>query len=83
MEERRSPHRVTQRLLDPEPGEDPGSTSLDEGSVGDPGPPTNVPPPIVYPRGASDVELRKRQRAWFRERSRYERNLRPRTASDE
>ncbi|MGI0070733.1 MAG: hypothetical protein ACRECT_01450 [Thermoplasmata archaeon] len=90
MEERGLPHRLTQRRLgDPEETPDPPES---EGSGGEPERETpaelpDIPAPpasVAVPRyqEPSDVELRKRQRAWREERARFEAAKESRTSAD-
>jgi hypothetical protein len=83
VEEHRSAHRVTQRLLEPEPSEETDSPPPEEEPLPDPSPPPEPAPAPVFPRGPSDIELRKRQRAWFRERARYEASRPPPPSTDD
>ena len=75
MEERSGAHRVTQRLLDGLPAGEPSEPveSPPEADGADPGAPAqSSPPPPELPRGPSDTLLRERQKAWRRERARYD-----------
>lgn len=79
MEERGSAHRVTQRRLAGSPEEiapDAERDPLHASDAPSVSPAATVPPAPVTPRGPSDVELRKRQRAWREERARFERSKR-------
>jgi len=73
VEERSGAHRVTQRLLiDPDGERPPEGTDRTEAPETPAAPleePTATP---TVPRGPSDTELRKRQRAWRGERARFE-----------
>jgi hypothetical protein len=77
MEERGSAHRMTQRHLGESPEdespEDRPSAEAPEAVPSTTGPAgTPVIPSPPGPRVPSDLELRKRQRAWQRERARFE-----------
>jgi len=78
MEGSGGPHRVKQRLL-ADPGEALPSTGERDATPA-PAPPTPDPTAIVAtPRAGepSDLELRRRQTAWRRERARFERSKTP------
>jgi hypothetical protein len=75
MEERSGAHRMTQRLLvdPPQDGSPVESDGIAEPETGTP--PARPEEPVAaptVPRGPSDTELRKRQRAWRGERARFE-----------
>jgi hypothetical protein len=82
MEGGGGPHHVRQRLLDADPDDRPPPLPSDENELLEgPSAPEEVaePPPAPeastaapLPRGASDLELRKRQRAWLTERARFD-----------
>jgi hypothetical protein len=78
MEERSRPHRMTQLVLgSDEPVEE--ATPPTPLPAGDD--PIAVPPPApAEPLPPADLELRRRQLAWFAERARFERS---RGAADE
>jgi hypothetical protein len=92
MAERSPVDRMTQRRLEeelvpaePEDGEpeaDPVPVDHEPAALPDetPTPPTAKPP--LHLEGASDVELRKRQDAWYAERSRHEAFRRARRAEE-
>lgn len=75
MEERGGARRISQRMLDDPPA--PGPTEELEGRPQSEDSPSEAisdetPPAPRGPRGPSDTELRKRQRAWQQERARFE-----------
>ena len=80
MEDRRSPHRVTQRHLGESPTDGPPGATSDPSREdrSEPQPADRTPPPNAaipapdIPRGPSDLDLRERQRAWQKERARFE-----------
>ena len=80
MEERSGAHRVIQRLLGdpPESLSAEGADKLPEPQSPAPEAPADarseegVPSSPAIPRAPSDAELRLRQRAWRRERARFE-----------
>ena len=80
MEGRDGARRLTQRSLDGDPAragpadeEMPREPETPSAGSNPPEPPTDPVPPL---RGPSDLELRKRQRAWFLERARFEAAMR-------
>lgn len=85
MEERGGAHRVTQRHLG-DPSEEPLPEEVKEPSpLPEPVPAIPLdpsPPAAAVPREPSDVELRKRQRAWRIERARFEAGRDARAAAD-
>jgi hypothetical protein len=73
LEERSGAHRVTQRMLEDQP---PPADPVGPGVPIQPAhlgiEPEKTPSEPSPPRGQSDTELRKRQRAWRFERARFE-----------